>query len=331
LAARTGVENLANEFDVVIAGGGIAGMSAGVTSARLGRNTLILTGDVLGGQLVSIERVEGLPGYPDGVPGYDLCPMMQDQAVASGAEFMMTGIERIDSKDGRWRLTTGEGDILARAVIVATGSALKKLDVAGEERLTGRGVSHCATCDAPLFRNRIVAVVGGGDSAMQEALTLAEFASKVIILSRATALTGQACYRDRVAAHQKIEIRFGIAVQEILGEATVTGLRTLDAADNGVDVEAAAVFAYVGLQPNTVFLEGRVNLDPAGRVPTDAWTRTGLIGVCAAGTVRSQSACRAASAAGDGASAAIAVDHYLTDGSWQNGTLDKTSDCDRVT
>jgi thioredoxin reductase (NADPH) len=314
------VRTLATECDVVIAGGGIAGMSAGVTAARLGRKTLVLTGDVPGGQLMSIEKIDGYPGFPEGVPGYDLCPMLQDQAAAAGAEFMMTGLERLDAQDGKWRVTSEEGDILARAVIVATGSSLKKLDVPGEERLTGNGVSHCASCDAPLLRDRIVAVVGGGDSAMQEALTLAAFASKVIILHRGDALTGQACYRDRVTAHQKIDIRFNIAVTEILGEAKVTGLRTRKSHDGAMaDLEVAAIFAYVGLQPNTAVLQDRLSLDPTGRIPTDGRMRSELAGVCAAGTVRSQSPCRAVSAAGDGASAAVTVDRYLMDGSWREG------------
>jgi len=321
---------LENEFDVVIAGAGIAGMTAGVTSARLRRRTLVLTGDILGGQLVSIEKIEGFPGFPDGVAGYDLCPMLQEQAAASGAEFMMNSLERIDSQHGKWRVTTAEGDILTRAVILATGSTLKKLGVPGEERLTGTGVSHCASCDAPLLRDRIVAVVGGGDSAMQEALTLAEFASKVIILHRGGALTGQACYRDRVTAHQKIDIRFNTTVNEILGETKVTGLRTHDSS-NGVsaDLETAAVFAYVGLQPNTAFLEDRINLDPAGGMPTDRWMRTRLVGVCAAGNLRCQSPGRAVSAAGDGASAAVAIDRYLADGSWRETKFDKASEDDR--
>jgi thioredoxin reductase (NADPH) len=309
---------LEKEFDVVIAGGGVAGMTAGVTSARLGRSTLVLTGDMIGGQLISIEKIEGFPGFPDGVPGYDLCPMTQDQAVAAGAEFMMSSLQRINSHDGKWRVTTGEGDVLARAVILATGSTLRKLDVPGEERLYGKGVSHCASCDAPLLRNRIVAVVGGGDSAMQEALTLAEYASKVIILQDGTTLTGQASYRDRVTAHPNIEIRFDTTVNEILGDATVSGLRTYNAGDGvTTDLEVGAVFAYVGLQPNTAFLEGRMNLDSAGRIPTDDCMRTEMTGICAAGNVRSQSPHRAVSAAGDGASAAIAVDRYLTDGSWR--------------
>ena len=308
------------EFEVVIAGGGIAGTTAAVTAARLGRKTLVLTGDVPGGQLISIEKIEGYPGFPEGVPGYDLCPMLQEQAAAAGAEFMMTGLERLDPQDGQWCVTTGEGDILARAVIVATGSSLKKLDVPGEERLTGNGVSHCASCDAPLFRDRIVAAVGGGDSAMQEALTLAAFASKVIILHRGDALTGQACYRDRVTAHQKIDIRFNTSVTEILGEAKVTGLRTRQSREGAIaDLEVAAVFAYVGLQPNTAVLRDRLSLDWAGRISTDGWMRSELTGVCAAGTVRCQSPYRAVSAAGDGASAAVTVDRYLTDGSWREG------------
>jgi thioredoxin reductase (NADPH) len=311
---------LATECDVVIAGGGIAGLTAAVTAARLGRKTLVLTGDVPGGQLMSIEKIDGYPGFPEGVPGYDLCPMLQDQAAAAGAEFMMTGLERLDAQDGQWRVTTGEGDILARAVIVATGSSLKKLDVPGEERLTGNGVSHCASCDAPLLRDRIVAVVGGGDSAMQEALTLAAFASEVIIVHRGHALTGQACYRDRVTAHQKIDIRFDTAVTEVLGEAKVTGLRTRKSRDGAIaDLEVAAIFAYVGLQPNTAVLQDRLSLDLAGRIPTDGWMRSELAGVCAAGTVRGQSPCRAVSAAGDGASAAVTVDRYLMDGSWREG------------
>jgi thioredoxin reductase (NADPH) len=311
---------LATECDVAIAGGGIAGLTAAVTVARLGRKTLVLTGDVPGGQLMSIEKIEGYPGFTEGVPGYDLCPMLQDQAAAAGAEFMMTGLERLDAQDGRWRVTTGEGDILARAVIVATGASLKKLDVPGEERLTGDGVSHCASCDAPLLRDRIVAVVGGGDSAMQEALTLAAFASQVIILHRGEALTGQASYRDRVTAHPKIDIRFDTAVTEILGEAKVMGLRTRKSRDGAVaDLEVAAIFAYVGLQPNTAVLRDRLSLDRAGRIPTDGWMRSELAGVCAAGTVRSHSPCRAVSAAGDGASAAVTIDRYLMDGSWRDG------------
>jgi thioredoxin reductase (NADPH) len=309
---------LATQFDVVIAGGGIAGMTAAVTSARLGRRTLVVTGDVPGGQLMSIEKIEGFPGFSDGIAGYDLCPMLQEQAAAAGAEFTMSSVQRLHAQDGKWLAATGDGEIAARAVILALGSSLKRLNIPGEERLKGNGVSDCASCDAPLLRDRIVAVVGGGDSAMQEALTLAEHAAKVIILQRGDALTGQASYRNRVTAHPKIDICFNIAVSEILGDAKVTGLRTQRSGDGTTtDLEVAAVFAYVGLRPNTAVVNDTMSLDPAGLIPTDGAMRSALIGVCAAGTVRCQSPYRAASAAGDGASAAVAVDRFLADGSWR--------------
>ncbi|HEV2100818.1 MAG TPA: FAD-dependent oxidoreductase [Stellaceae bacterium] len=322
---------MAREFDVVVAGGGIAGLSAGLASARLGLSTLILTGDLPGGQLVSIEKVEGLPGHPDGIPGYDLCPIMQDQAAAAGADFMMSSAMRLDSVGAKWKVTSGEGDIIAGAIILATGSDFKKLDVPGEERLTGSGVSHCATCDAPLLRGRIVAVVGGGDSAMQEGLTLAEFASKVIVFHRGDELVGQKYYRDRVTTHPRIEVRSNTVVSEILGETAVAGLRTRDVRSGAVsDVEIAAVFAYVGLRPNMALVQNLLGLDSAGRIVTDALTRTELPGICAAGTIRAQSPCRATSAAGDGATAAVAAGRFLADGSWSGSETSRGSEALRA-
>ena len=224
---------LAQEFDVVVVGGGIAGLTAGLTSARLGRNTMVLTGDVLGGQLLSIEKIDGVPGYPDGVAGYDLGPITQEQAANAGAQFETASVDRIEKQGDGWLVATGAGDYLARAVIIATGARLKTLGVPGEERLQGKGVSQCASCDAPLLRGRVVAVVGGGDSAMQEGLTLADSASRVIMLQRGAALTGQAAYRERVTGNPKIEVRFNAEVEEILGEANVTGLRVREGSAHG--------------------------------------------------------------------------------------------------
>jgi thioredoxin reductase (NADPH) len=204
----------------------------------------------------------------------------------------------------------------ARAVIVATGASLKSLRVPGEARLAGKGVSHCATCDGPLLRNRAVAVVGGGDSAMQEALSLAQFAAQVIILNRGAALTGQVAYRERVAAQRNIEIRHDTAVEDILGDTAVTGLR-LVTGGNTNDLPLEAVFVYIGLEPNSAFLGNLTSLDPSGRIVTDAWMRTDVPGLCAAGTVRSGCAGRAVASAGDGASAALAADRYLSDGMWR--------------
>ncbi len=327
LQSILGLKTVEKEFDVVIAGGGIAGLTAGVVSARLGRKTLVLTGDVLGGLLLSIEKIEGFPGFPDGIPGYELCPMTQEQAVAAGAEFAAAELERLETQGGKWRVTTGKGEFVARAVILATGSTLKELGIPGEARLRGKGVSHCASCDAPLMRNRIVAVVGGGDSAMQEALTLAEFVSRVIILHRGEALSGQATYRERVTRHPKIDIRLHTVAEEILGAATVTGVRTRDTASGATaDLEVAGVFVYIGLQPSTEFLQGWMNLDSSGRIATDGWMRTEAAGICAAGTVRSGSPGRAVASAGDGATAAIAIDRYLTNGSWHDRQFERLNE-----
>jgi thioredoxin reductase (NADPH) len=305
-------------YDIVIAGGGLAGLTAAVTAARLGRKTLVLTGDVIGGQLLSIEKIEGFPGFPEGVPGYDLAPMTQEEAATAGAEFTATELKSLVQDGNGWRLATGEGDVVARAVVLATGSSLRELNVPGEARLRGQGVSHCASCDAPLLRDKIAAVVGGGDSAMQEALTLAQHVKEVVILTHGPALIGQASFRERVTQNRKITVRAQVEVEEILGDAKVTGVRMRDMSAGAVsDLPADAVFVYTGLQPNTAFLDGRIKLGAGGGIPTDDWMHTELTGVCAAGTVRAGSACRAASSAGDGAAAAIAADRFVADGTWR--------------
>lgn len=310
---------MSNEYDVVIVGGGLAGLSAGMTAARLDLRTLILTGGVPGGQLVSIERIEGVPGFPDGVPGYDLCPMAQEQADAAGARMTMEDCSSIVAEDGRWRLASADGDILARAVVVATGTALARLGVPGEERLTGSGVSHCASCDAPLLRNKIAVVVGGGDSGMQEALTIAEHAAKVLILDHGDALTGQAGYRARILDHPRIDVRFGVALTEILGDLTVSHVRIRELATGAEEeLETAAVFPCIGLVPNTDLVRGLLPFDATGRIRVDAALRTVLPGLCAAGNVREASPHRAAGAMGDGAAAALAIERYLATGSWRD-------------
>ena len=306
------------EYDVVIAGGGVAGLTAGLTSARAGRKTRVLTGPALGGQLVSIEQIDGYPGFPDGVPGYDLGPIIQEQAAAAGAEFVAAEAIGLHADEERWRVTTGEGEAWARAVVIATGTTLKTLGIPGEERLRGKGVSHCASCDAPLLRGRIVGVVGGGDSALQEALTLAQHVSRVIILHRGSAFSAQAAYRERVRENSKINVRFGTIVEEVAGNGGLTGVRTRRVSDGKADdLELAGLFVYVGLAPATAWLDGVLALDASGRIPVDGAMRSALPGLFAAGTVRSGSAGRAAAAAGDGAAAAVGADRYVRDGTWR--------------
>ena len=300
------------EHDLVVVGGGVAGLSAGLTAARLGRKTHVLTGPELGGRLISIERIDGYPGFPDGIPGYDLGPIIQEQAAGAGAEFSDSEATALRADGERWRVTTGQGDLLARAVVIATGTTLKTLGIPGEEQLSGKGVSHCASCDAPLLRGRVVGVVGGGDSALQEALTLAQHVSRVLVMHRGTAFTAQAAYVAQVQKNPKIEVRFGTIVEEALGNGGLTGVRTRSVSDGKTDqVDLAGLFVYVGLAPATAWLNGTVALDASGRITVDDEMRSSQAGVFAAGTVRAGSAGRAASATGDGTMAALSADRYL--------------------
>ena len=304
------------EHDVLIVGGGVAGLSAALTSARAGRKTHVMTGPTLGGQLISIERIDGYPGFPDGIPGYDLCPIIQEQAAAAGSDFSTAeAIALHADREGSspaWRVTTAQGDVRARAVVIATGTTLKTLGIPGEERFRGKGVSHCASCDAPLLRGRIVGVVGGGDSALQEALTLAQHAARVIILHRGPAFSAQAAYVQQVLENAKIEVRFGTIVEEAIGNGGLTGVRTRQLSNGKInDVELAGLFVYVGLAPATTWLGDVLAFDASGRIPVDGDMSSNRPGLFAAGTIRSGAAGRAASAAGDGAVAALSVDRYL--------------------
>ncbi len=168
-------------FDVVIIGSGLGGLTAGLFAARQGLSTLIMEANIPGGHLISIEKIEDFPGFPDGIAGYDLCPTVQRQAADYGAEFERAEVIGLASQDRFWSVVTEDGQHLAKAVIVATGSTLKELGVPGEAKLMGRGVSHCASCDGPLYNGQVVGVVGGGDSALQEALALTNYTEQVIV------------------------------------------------------------------------------------------------------------------------------------------------------
>jgi thioredoxin reductase (NADPH) len=310
---------LSRQFDIVVVGGGIAGLSAGLTAARLGRSTMVLTGSTLGGHLISIEKIDGYPGFPDGVPGYDLCPMVQEQATAAGAEFAMTELTALRRDGQAWRVEAAGESFAARSVIVATGTRMRDLDVPGESTLRGHGVSQCASCDAPLLRDQAVVVAGGGDSALQEALTLAAHCSSVAIVHHGAAYSGQAAYRSQIESEAKITSVPESEIAEILGDGAVTGVRIRNTASGAVsERDCAAAFVFVGLVPSTSFIQDKSILDAAGHVLTDPTLRTALPGVLAAGTVRSGCLGRAAAASGDGAAAALAADRFLTDGQWRD-------------
>jgi thioredoxin reductase (NADPH) len=301
---------MSSDFEIVVVGGGIAGLTAGLTAARLGRTTLVLTGYQLGGNLLSIERIDGHPDHPDGIAGYELIPMIQADASEAGAEYAATELTRLEGAPGAWKLTTRDGEVEARAVVLATGAAPRKLDVSGEAAFAGRGVSQCASCDAPLLRDKVVVVVGGGDSALQESLTLADAVARVIIVQDADTLTAQETYVDQVTQNPKIEVRFGTTVTEIAGNERVTGVRLT----NGDEIACDAVFVYVGLDPNTAYLNGKLLLDSTARIPTDRAMATELPGLFAAGLVRSGSPGRAAVSANEGVAAAEAADRFLRNG-----------------
>jgi thioredoxin reductase (NADPH) len=223
----------------------------------------------------------------------------------------------LEAAGDAWRVRCADGDYGARTVILATGTSLKALNVPGEERLKGKGVSHCASCDAPLLKNRRVVVAGGGDSALQEALTLAGHASGVTVVHHGE-LTAQRSFRTRAESHPKIEFRAGSEVIEVLGADAVTGARVRATSGDGVqDLEAAAVFVYIGLAPCTALVGSLMSLSKSGHVPTDAALRTSRRGLFAAGTVRAGAAGRAVAAAGEGTRAALAADEFLRTGVWQ--------------
>jgi thioredoxin reductase (NADPH) len=305
-----------SEFDIAVIGAGLAGLTAGLTAARLGRSVLIVTGDLLGGHLLSVEKVEGYPGFPEGVPGYELCPMAQVQAVDAGAEISMANVQAVAPRDGAWGIDTNGENHSAGAVILATGTRFRRLGVAGEDAFFGKGVSTCASCDAPLLQGKTAVVIGGGDSAAQEALTLAPHVSGLTVLVRGEAMQAQSAYQDRLRADGKVEIRYNAEVDEIQGEDAVARVRVRDSANGAItEIDAEGVFVFVGLQPNTEFLNGILPLTETGHIPTDPWLRTTRPGLFAAGSVRADNAGQAVAAAGDGAAAALAAHEYLVEGS----------------
>jgi thioredoxin reductase (NADPH) len=301
-----------SDYDVIVIGSGLAGLTAGLFAARHGLSTLILESNIPGGHLISIEKMEDFPGFPDGVAGYELCPTVQRQAADQGAEFQRAEVQRVEAKDRLWSVVTDEEQHLAKAVIVATGSTLKELGVPGEAQLMGRGVSHCASCDGPLYDGQAVGVVGGGDSALQEALTLANFAESVTMFHREESFSGQQSYLRRVLSDSKIAPRYRTVVEEVLGDDQLRAVRVRNVVTDEIsEVELAGLFVYVGLKPNTAFLKNILKLSDTGHVPTDASMKTELDGLYAVGDIRQDSAAQAIASAGDGATAAVAAYRYI--------------------
>ena len=300
------------EFDLVVIGAGVAGLTAAMHAARCGLSVAVVERMGVGGQIAAAERIENFPGFPQGVSGAELGPLLHEQAEAAGAEFVLDTVEGL-AVEGDWRVIHCASEPLkARAVIVAAGSALKSLGVPGEEAFLGRGVSHCASCDGHFFSGQDVCVIGGGNSALDEALVLTEHAARVTIFHRGATFDAQRVLIDRVAANGKIEMVPSTAVEEIFGDDSVSGVRLRDLTSRTVrDHAIKGVFVYVGLEPNSAFVRGVVAVDPAGHIDTDIMMRTSVPGIFAAGDIRAHSVAQLAAVAGDGATAAIAAWRYL--------------------
>ncbi len=302
------------DYDVIIIGGGPGGLAAAIYTARDKLRSLLLERGMTGGQIATAEVVENYPGFPEGISGMDLTELMRKQAERFGLEIALADVGSIAPHKGGVTVTSDKGEYTTRAVIIATGSERRKLGVKGEEELKGRGVAYCATCDAAFFRDVPVAVVGGGDAAITEALHLTGFASKVTIIHRRNRLRASRGLQDTVLKHPKIDVLWDSVVESIEGKDRVEGATIVNVVtDERSHIKLSGVFVSVGLIPNTAFLKGTLKLDEAGYIVTDSKMETEIPGVYAVGDVRQGSARQAICAAGDGATAAVWIKKSLAE------------------
>jgi len=305
---------MAEAYDVIIIGGGPVGLTAGLYTSRARLRTLLIEKAMFGGQIANTEHVENFPGFPDGISGFELGQSMHQQAEKHGLQTVAAEVTGIEVNDKGKVVKTTEGDYVAAAVIVAGGAERNKLGVPGEEELVGKGVSYCATCDGAFFREQVVAVVGGGDSAIEEALLLTRFASKVYVIHRRNQLRASKLHQERAFSNPKIELVWDSVVEEILGPDKVQRLVVRNVKTGEVTtLDVSGVFIYVGLHPETDYLKGVLPLDEEGRIPTNQRMETEIPGVFAAGDIRSNSPRQAITAAGEGATAAIAAEKFLAE------------------
>ena len=300
------------EYDVVIIGGGPAGLTASIYTARARLKSLLIERGATGGWIVNAGVVENYPGFPDGINGLELAEAMHQQAVKFGLETLTAEVTGLELKDEQRVVKTSEGDVASRAVIVAGGSDRVKLGVPGEEEFTGRGVAYCAICDGYFYRDVPVAVVGGGNAAINEALELTKFASRVTIIHRREELRATKILQERAFAEPKIEFAWNTVVEAVEGEDTVKKLR-LKNVRNGEKstLDISGVFMAVGFRPNTGYLKSVLTLADDGTVITNEKMETDVPGIFAAGDIRSSSIRQVAAAVGDGSVAAIYAERYI--------------------
>ena len=300
---------------VIIIGSGPAGFTAAIYAARANLSPVLVASSVeVGGELMKTTEVENFPGFPEGIQGPELMAKMQEQAERFGTEVLYDDVTELDVDGEVKTVTLGSGSVLeAATVIYATGSAYRTLGIPGEERLSGHGVSWCATCDGFFFRDRTIAVVGGGDSAMEEAVFLTKFASKVYVIHRKETLRASKIMQDRAFANDKIEFIWNSAVEEVLGEDATTGVRLRDTVDGSTrDLAVDGLFIAIGNDPRTHLVHGKLDLTAEGTIWVDGRSsRTSVPGVFAAGDVIDPTYRQAVTAAGSGTVAALDVEHFL--------------------
>ena len=301
--------------NVVIVGAACAGYTAAVYTARAGLKPLVVIGDLDGGQLSQTTDVENFPGFPDGIQGPELMQKFRAQAERFGARLVSGSVTAADLRSRPFAITIdGERTVRAKAVIVATGACARWLDIPSEQRLRGKGVSACATCDGFFFRGRELAVVGGGDSAMEEATFLTRSATKVTIIHRREGFRASRAMLDRARANPKIAFLLNRVVDEVLGESKVEGLKLRNVATGGTETfPCQGLFLALGHTPNTAVFKGQLDLDEAGFIVCPKWSHTSADGVFAAGDVRDPRYKQAVSAAGSGCQAAIDCERWLAE------------------
>ncbi len=310
---------------VVVVGSGPAGLTAAIYAARAQLSPLVIEGepsstsDQPGGQLMLTTEVENFPGFVNGIMGPELMQTFREQAARFGAEYLTAKVSRVDLSSRPFGLWVGEPDAAeptyaADALIVATGAKSLMLDLPGEERLLGYGVSTCATCDGFFFRERDIAVVGGGDSALEEALFLTRFADSVTIVHRRGELRASKVMQQRAFAHPKINFRWNTTVIDVLGDTKVTGVRLRDTvSEEESELQLAGLFVAIGHQPNTSLFKGQLDMEDTGYLRTTDGTRTNVDGVFACGDVQDHRYRQAITAAGSGCMAAMDAERWLED------------------
>ncbi len=302
-------------YDVVIIGGGATGLSACIYTLRYGLSTLLVEGTVFGGQIINADAIENFPGFPQGIMGPDLVAALQEQASDLGVEYGFGQAQGLDVQAQPMAVRTESDEFLARSVIIATGGERNRLEIPGEEEYEGRGVSTCATCDGYFFADREVAVVGGGDTALDEALYLTNICSRVTLAHRRDRLTASAILQERALQNPKLDIRCNTVVESIYGDEVVQGVALRDLkTGQSQDMPVAGVFVCVGYHPNTSPFIGAVPMDDGGHIKVDLRMATEVPGVFAAGDCRWHSARQLGSGAGDGITAALSAYAYLNGG-----------------